>query len=97
MAVGRQGPPRVTCTAAIDAGWDDEPAQSGVRSKPPLPLQVVARRYLLARLELEARLDSKQRVAVEVDGEAYEIVMVADAIGRNGEVVRRGGLRVERR
>lgn len=88
----------MTCTAAIDAGWDEEPEPSGIRARrPPLPLQVVARRYLLARMELEARLDSKQRVTVDVDGVVYEVVMVADAIGRDGQVVRRGGIRVERR
>jgi acid stress-induced BolA-like protein IbaG/YrbA len=41
-------------------------------------------------------MDAGERVRVEIDGVAYEIVMVADSIARSGEVRRRGGLRVER-
>lgn len=55
------------------------------------------RRYLEARLEAEARMDAGQRVRVELGGEAFEVVMVADRINAAGEIVARGGLRVERR
>lgn len=90
---------RIEATKARES-TPPEPA-SGVRArpvpkKPPFPIQVVAKRYLLARQELEARLDSGERVAVEIDGERLEVVMVADAVSASGEVVRRGGVRVER-
>jgi hypothetical protein len=85
--------------ATIDASWDDEP--SGIRArpqrKPPLPLPVVARRYIEARLELENRLDSGQRLTVEIDGDVYEVVRVADRFDAAGVFVARGGLRMERK
>ncbi len=85
--------------ADIDRAWDEEP--SGVRArpqrKPPLPVQALARRYLEARLELEDRLDSGQRVTVELDGDVFEVVRVADRFDGEGKHVARGGLRVERR
>ena len=85
--------------AEIDASWDDE--SSGIRArpqrKPPLPLPVVARRYLEARRELEDRLDSGQRLTVDVGGEFVDLVRVADRFDAEGVFVARGGLRVERR
>lgn len=85
-------------TSAVDAAWEE---LSGVRArpqrKPPLPLAVVARRYLEARLELEDRLDSGQRLRVELDGDVFEVVRVADRFDADGRFVARGGLRVERR
>jgi hypothetical protein len=84
-------------TAAIDEAWDGEP--SGVRlraaPKPPLPLKVLASRYLRARRELEERMDAGERVRVELGDEVYEVVRVADGIAPSGEVRKRGGLRVE--
>jgi hypothetical protein len=90
--------------ATIDASWDEEP--SGVRArpqrKPPLPVQAmpteaVAALYLLTRFELEDRLDSGQRLRVELDGDVFEVVRVADRFDAEGRFVAKGGLRVERK
>ena len=96
---------------SIDAAWDDEPEseRSGIRTrpqttapgKPPLPLQVVARRLVTAldvaawaREELADRMTPGQRIEA---APGVWVEAVSARVSAAGEVVGRHGVRVVRR